>query len=135
MPVLCFTANNGFVDFDNADQFAELFICEASANPVAHAPSGFVGASPDHAMDLQGADTFLAGEHQVDDPKPLAERIFGVLKDGPDQHRKTVGRAFLGARVALPIENARAMLAHFWIAATWALDAFGRARQQSELFP
>ena len=90
MPVLGFAADERLIDFNNAHQLLKAFVSHPSADTVAHAPRGFVGAGPDHAMDLKGADTLLAGQDHVDDAEPDPERVFGVLEDGPGDHRKAV---------------------------------------------
>jgi hypothetical protein len=123
MTVICLPADKRLIDLDNAHELAEFLVHERGANAVAHAPSGPVGAGPDHPMDLQGANPLLAGEHQMDHAEPLAERVLRVLKDRADQYRKTVGRALHRTGVALPIEGARSMLADFGIATARAHNA------------
>jgi hypothetical protein len=91
-----------------------------------------VGAEAHHALNLEGADTLLVGQHQMRDPEPLTKRLVCVLKDGASDVREAVerlGRAF----VALPLEPAR-HLGDLSIAAARAFNASGpTARDQISL--
>jgi hypothetical protein len=122
MPILGFAANEGLVNFDDAQQFAEVLVCQPSANAVAHVPRGAVRAKTHHAMDLKRTDALLTGEHQVNNPKPLAQGFVRVLKDRPDQHRKSV--AGCEAITALPMEWL-CMLMDIVVTATWASNSIG----------
>src|SRR5438046_3122551 len=99
--ILGLAADPCFVHFDDANQFAELFIAQCSSDLVAHQPSGFVGAETHIAHDLQRADALLAGQHQVNDAEPLAQRLVGVLEDRPDENREPI--ALWQAILALPV--------------------------------
>ena len=58
-----------------------------------------------YALNLEGANALLAGEHQMNDPEPVPQRLVRVLEDRPgdDGEAIAVRRAFL----ALPVERAR----------------------------
>ena len=85
VPVLGLAADEGLVNLDDAHELAEILVGEAGADAMAHVPSGVVRAEAHHAMNLKGADALLAGQHQVDDAEPLAQRLIGVLEDRADQ--------------------------------------------------
>jgi hypothetical protein len=120
MPVCVFAANPRFVNFDNAAQLHFRFN-ECGADFMAHGMCGPVRAEAHHALDLQGANPLLAGQHQMSDAEPLAERLVRVLKDGPGDVGEAV--AFFGAGIALPLEGHRADRENFDVAATRAGNA------------
>lgn len=122
VPVLGLAPDIGFVALDDAHKLLELLIGHASPDTVAHAPRGLVGAEAEQPVDLQRAHALLAGEHQVDDLKPLAQRLVGVLEDGPDRDREAVA-AGIGAGVADPMEVLGPMFHDLGIAAARAADA------------
>jgi hypothetical protein len=93
MPVGIFAAHVGFVDFDDAHQLPELRIVHRSSQAMAHIESGLVRTGTDHPMDLQGADSFLASDHQEQHPEPSSERIFGVLKNSSSDEREAISVA------------------------------------------
>jgi hypothetical protein len=66
------------------------------ADTVPKEPSGFHAASK-HALDLVGADPFLAGAHEMDDLQPQMQRQMRGLKNGP--HSDSEGLAALVALV------------------------------------
>ena len=108
VPILRLAADEGFVNFHNAHQLIEIFVRHAATDAMAHAPRGLVRAETEQAEYLQGADSLLACQHQVDNLKPLAQRLVRILEDRPDRHAKAVaGR--IGAGVADPIELAGAV--------------------------
>ena len=65
---------------------------QSRADFVAHGMGGAVAPETHHALDLERADTFLAGQHQVDDPKPLSERLIRILEDRSGNVREAIGR-------------------------------------------
>jgi hypothetical protein len=101
MLVAGLSADIGFVHLDDANEFLELFVLHRSADAMAHVPSRLVRAKAHIAMDLPGADAFLAGRHEVDDAKPLPQIDVRVLENRADKVRKTV-RATLPTVRALP---------------------------------
>lgn len=122
MPVLVVSADIGFVHFDHAHELAEILLCEPSADPVAHVVSGLVTAEPHDAHDLEGADPLLAGQHEVNNAKPVPERLVGVFEDGPGDDREAVA-AIRGAGIALPLECHSGDFVDHVGAATGAFDA------------
>lgn len=107
MPVCVFAADPRFVNFDDAAKLG-FRLNERGADFVAHGMRGPVGAEAHYALHLQRADSLLAGQHQVDDAKPLAQRLVGVLKDGASDMREAVARrAARSARGALPVISRR----------------------------
>lgn len=93
VPVLGLAANESLIDFDDTHQLVELLIGQASPDPVAHMPRGTVRAETHHAMDLKGADAFLASEHQMDNAEPLPQGLIRVLEDRTGNVGKAVGDA------------------------------------------
>ena len=120
--VLRFAADKCFIAFHHANQLTEIRTGQGNANLVAHFERGIVRAETHVAHDLQGANTFLAGQHQVHDAEPVAQRFVRVLKDRTDQHRETI--AVLVAGVAHPMPVTRAMFGHFTGSATRATHTY-----------
>lgn len=116
-----FSANPCFVDFDDAPELMFGFD-HRGTDFVAHIQRGFVRAETHDALHLQGADAFLAGGHHVHDAKPLAQRLVGVLEDGPGDVGEAIA-AVWRAFVALPLEVHRRNLKDLSIRAARAPDA------------
>src|SRR5271165_2071644 len=95
---------HGGVHLYDANQLAELGISQATANAHAEVVCGAVGAEAQHALDLQGRDAFLAGQHHMDDTEPAAQPDVAVGEDGI--HRDGEAIAARRALVALPVEGA-----------------------------
>jgi len=112
MVVLGFAADERLIRFDNTNEFAEIFIRQAYPDAVAHGPRRAVAARADRAVNLDSGNSFLAGEHEVNDAEPLAEGIFCVFEYRPDQHREAIGGPFFRTLIALPIERHGAVFAH-----------------------
>lgn len=53
-------------------------------------------------MDLQGANTLLANQHQIDDLEPNPQRHIGILEDRPNQDGEPI--ALVRAVPAKPME-------------------------------
>jgi len=122
MLVLVLAADPSLIDLDDAAKLG-FRLDERGADFVAHGQGGFVGAEAEHPLDLQGAHPLLAGQHQVNDPEPVTERLIRILEDGPRDH----GEAIAGARsafVALPFERHGADREHLLVPAAGAPDAF-----------
>jgi len=124
VPVLCEPTDESFVKFNNT---AELFYIfdQGDADLVAHHPCGFVGTKTHVAENLQCTHALFAGEHEMDDLEPIAERLVGVLKNSPDQDRKPI--AVRGALRALPMPLAGSEIIDLRIAASRTMDAIGPA--------
>jgi len=84
MPVSVFPADPCFIGFNNALKLIDAAAHRAT-EPMTHEPAcSIVGAGifAEHGtMNLESADPFLAGQHQVRNAKPNIERNLGVLKD------------------------------------------------------
>ncbi len=101
MLVFEFAADIGFVHFDDAHQLSELRIVHRSAQAMAHIEGCAIRTRADHPMDLECANSLLASEHQVENVKPHAQRVFRVLENCLDRQREPI----------------RVTLAAFWIGA------------------
>jgi hypothetical protein len=124
VPVAVFvlTANPGVVNLDNA---AKLLLRgdQRRANFVAHGMGRLVATEAHHALDLEGAHSLLAGEHEMGNPEPVAKRLLRVLKNRARQGRETV--ALWCALAALPMERLVARrIVEVRIATAGAVDAF-----------
>ena len=101
MSVFGFAADESFVHLDNAAKFFRFFD-QRDANAVRHIPSSFERTETHVTPELAGAHPLFAGQDQVDDLEPVAERLIRVLKNRARNMRETV--AGLGrALVALPM--------------------------------
>src|SRR5580700_7032606 len=120
MPVLRLAAYESFVHFHNAHELAEVIVREASADTVAHVPSGAVGAEAHHAMNLKGADPFLTDQHQVNDSEPLPQWLIRVLEDRPGDMREAVVGSRWRTCVAEPVPFHRTVRLNIGIAAARA---------------
>jgi hypothetical protein len=118
MPVLCFAADESFINFDNASEFFKIPVSECRADAVTHVPSSFVRAEAHEAVNLKGAHALLAGQHQVDHAEPVAKRFIRVLKDRPGDVGKAI--ALGGAFLALPMPFAGRQVVDGFIATTRA---------------
>lgn len=120
-------ADESLINLDNAHQLVKFLIDQTSADAMAHMPSGAVRAETHHPVDLEGAHSLLARQHQVNDAKPLPERLIGVLENRPGNVREAVIRCGRRASVTQPVPFHRAMGLHVHIAATGAGNALGPA--------
>jgi hypothetical protein len=102
--VFGFAPNKGFIHFHIADELLELDIAQGSTNLVAHQQGGIVGTEAHVTHDLQRANAFLAGEHQVHHTEPVAQGFVGVLEDRTDQHGEAVADVIRRAFVAIPMK-------------------------------
>ena len=127
MSVLGEAINEGFINLDDAHEFLEIFVGEARPHAMAHVPSGPVGTETHHAVNLKCADPFLACQHQVDDPKPLAERLVRVLEDRAADVRETVIGCRRGTSITKPVPFHCAVRLDVGIATTRADDKLGPA--------
>jgi hypothetical protein len=125
MPVLGEAADESLVNLDNTAEFLRVFD-QSGPDLVAHFPSGLVGAEPHIPLNLERAHALLAGQHQMDDAKPLSEGFIRVLEDrsGDDGEPIASGAAW-SAFGALPMPFAGRQIIDSRITATRAADAFG----------
>jgi hypothetical protein len=100
MPVLSQAANESFIDFDNSAELTNV-LHESGSDLVAHEPSCFIGTEAHVTMDLARANSLLAGQHKMDDTKPIAERFIRVFENRSCNMREAI--AFRRASVALPM--------------------------------
>lgn len=118
----------GFVHFHDSHEFAEIRIAHRGAQAHAHIPGRLIRAATDQPMDLRGADAFLAGQHQVQNLEPCAQRLFGFLENGPSLEREAIGRARLWpALQALPVPRTRLALVNRLVVTARAAHASGPA--------
>src|SRR5579885_113843 len=103
MLVRGFTANVGFVHFDDAHELTEFLGLQGRALAMANGPSGLVRAESHEAVNLPRTHSLLAGQHQVNDLEPVTQINFRVLENRADKTRKTI-RATLAAIRAFPFE-------------------------------
>ncbi len=123
VPVAVFVlpADPGLINLDNAAKL-HFRLDEGRANLVTHKMCRIVAAEAHHALDLEGAHALLAGEHEMGDPEPVAERLLGVLKNRSGEAREPI--ALRGAVPALPVEGLIAgCVVQVGIAATRTGDA------------
>jgi hypothetical protein len=102
MAVLFLAADIGFVNFDDAHEFAKIRIGQPGANAMAHIVCGRVGTKTKYPMYLQCGNAFLTGQHQIDDFEPGPHRDIGVFEDCSNQDRETIAER--GTLAALPVE-------------------------------
>ena len=93
-------ADVGLVNLDNPTKLS-LRLDKSSPDTVRHEPSGFERTEAHVAPQLPRADAFLAGQHQMRDFEPIAERLVRVLEDRPDENGEPI--AVRGALLALPM--------------------------------
>lgn len=120
MFVLVFSSDEAFVNLDNAAKLFDVFD-QSGSDFVAHEPGGLVATEAHVTHDLQGAHTFLAGKHEVGDLEPVAERLVGVLENGPGKVAEPI--AVFCAFFALPMPFTRRQVVDSRVAATRAADA------------
>ena len=119
MPVLGFATDKSFVNFNDAAKFG-LGLNESRADFVAHGMRRAVAAEAHDALNLKGANSLLAGQHQVHDAEPFAKRLVRVLKNGARDMREAITVHL--ASFALPV-TARCQRVDLGIAATRAMNA------------
>jgi len=122
MAVLVLTTDQGLIDLGDAHQFAELGISQPCPDATRHVERRLIAAEAHDPLNLQAADAFLAGEHQVNDLEPLPQTDVGILKNRIDQHGKPVA-ARLGAVGTLPVKRARADGRNLLVATSRASNA------------
>ena len=124
-------ADEGFINFDNPHQLPKLGVFHSGAEPHAHVPSSLILASSKHPVNLQGTDTFLGSEHQMENLEPHAERLFGFLENRPSFEREAIRRAIvLTALLTLPVPRMRFTRVYMIVAAARTFDASGPAPRE-----
>jgi hypothetical protein len=125
MAVVSLAADERLVDLDNAAKLGFRFD-QGGADFVAHEPSSFDRTETHVAAKLASAHALFAGEDQVRNLEPVAERFVGVLENCPCDAGEAVaiGRTF----TALPMEAfIRGRIVEVRIAAARAFNAIGPA--------
>jgi hypothetical protein len=103
MFILLFSADIGFVNFDDAHKLAKIWIIHRSAQAMAHIPSRAVVAASYLALDLKCADSLFGVEHLPEHFKPSLQRIVCVLEDSSRDYRESISVALAARFVrALP---------------------------------
>jgi len=125
VPVLGLSANESFVHFDNAHEFAEVLVNQSSSDAVAHMPSGAIGTEAKHPVNLQRTNPLLTGEHQMDDAEPVPQGLVRILEDRPGDVREAV--AIIGAFFTLPMPFTGRQIVNSLVAAARADHAIGPA--------
>src|SRR5208282_2506827 len=106
VPILRQSADESFVNLNDAAKLLNI-LDQGDADFVAHHPCGFVRAEAHEAHDLKGAHALLAGQHQMNDAIPVAERLVGVLENRSGKMREAIaGRATWRALGTLPVPRA-----------------------------
>lgn len=75
------SADVGFVHFNLTHQLRKIPILHRGTDALRHLPSSPIIAALYLAVNLERANSFFTSGHQVDDPKPRAERIIRILED------------------------------------------------------
>lgn len=123
MPVRVFAANISFIKFDNAAKFFQR-LHQCATDFVAHAMRGLVATETHLPLNLQRTNSLFAGQHQVHNFEPLAERLVGILENRARDNGKAIARvAAWSALRALPVPLAGLQVIDFGIAATRAVNA------------
>jgi len=125
MTVLVFASNERFVHLNDAAQLINV-LHKRRADFVAHSPRGFVGAKSHVTHDLQCAHALFAGEHEVSNLEPVAERLVCVLKNRARNMRETIA-AFGRALITLPRPRPIRQFVGLLSAAARAANAIGPA--------
>jgi hypothetical protein len=84
---------------------------ESNADYVTHAPRGFVGTKTHIPHDLQCAHSLLAGQHQMGNFEPVAERIIRALKNRASDMGKTIAGVW---RTLIALPRPRGRLESLW---------------------
>src|SRR6266508_2952896 len=124
MAIFVLSADVSFVNLDNTHELAEIRVGEASADTMAHIPSRPIRTETHHAMDLQSRNTFLAGQHKIDDFEPRLEPDVRVFENRSDQHREPIA-ALGNAFGALPMEGPSRDRVDVLVTTARANDALG----------
>ena len=124
MPIGVFPAHVGFVDFDDAHQLPELRIVHRGAQAMAHIEGSAIRARSDHPLNLKCADSLLAGQHQVENVKPHAERVFCILENSFDGQREPIGVTLTAFWIrAFPVPRFSNRVDVILFAASWTNSA------------
>jgi hypothetical protein len=102
MPVPVLSADVGFINFDNANQFTEIWIGEPGTNTMAHVMGSSIRTETEHSLHLQCSYAFLASQHEIDDFEPRSERNIRVFENRADQDGKAI--SFRRTSWAFPFE-------------------------------
>jgi hypothetical protein len=98
MPVARVAPDNCFVHFDDPGELLHV-LDHCGSDLVAHNPSRLVRAEAHITVDLEGAHSLLADQHQMGDSEPIFQRLIRIFKNCPGKIREAV--ASIAARSAL----------------------------------
>ena len=125
------TADESFVAFNHAAGAAhrrKAASAHGFANAVAHKPSRLV-ANAERSVELVGADTFLAGVHQVECHDPLVQRDMAALHDRADGDGEVLAAFTFSAQAGPACFLDRVgVIDYAAIRANWALPTNGCPR-------
>ena len=82
VPITVLAADVGLIHFHDSHQLPKCRVFHSGPQAHAHIPSGVIRAGSEHPMELQSADAFLAGQHQIQNLEPHEQGLFRLLKDG-----------------------------------------------------
>ena len=124
MPVLGLSADEGFVNFKDPGELFKIAISERGADAMAHMPRGLIGTEANEAIDLQSAHSLLARQHQVNNAKPILQRLVRIFEDRTGDMREAIA-CLRRASVALPMPRVAFAFARIFSTTTRAADAIG----------
>jgi hypothetical protein len=120
MPIFGQAADESFIDLDNAAELINV-LHQGDADLVTHGPRRSIRAEAHIALDLQRAHAFLAGQHEMNNTIPFAERLICVFEYRSSDMGKAI--AVWRALFALPMPFAGRKIVNGGIATTRATDA------------
>src|SRR5262249_10874992 len=120
MLVAVLAADPRLVNLDNAAEL-RFWLNERGTYPVRHVPSGFQGAKSHIAPQLSCAPSFLAGQDQMSNLEPVAQRLVRVFENRASDNAETITSR--RALLALPVEWPRAQRIDLIIPATRTANA------------
>jgi len=134
MTILVFSANVSFIHFNNAHESLKFGIMHSSSKPMAHVPSGGIGAS-NLPLNLECTNSLFAVKHLPENLKPCFQRHIGILKDRTNGNREAVRRARIRSTCfARPMERPRRKRIDLRITAPRACSASWPAPLHKEFF-
>lgn len=129
-PAQHFSANVGFVHLDSTFQHWTLCLFHGCSNPVAEIPRRFVRTfvqSPDRALELQGAHTFLGLTEQENGEKPLLQGQMRIVED------RASGDAELIVAILAVKQLLRCREFNYWTVAAETVNVIRPAKAHKQL--
>jgi hypothetical protein len=121
VPVPGFATDEGLINLHNPNQLLKAFVRQSGANPMAHMPSGPVGAEAHNALDLKCGNTLFAGHHHMNDAEPFAQGLISVLEECPCNVGEAISTALAAIRT-FPLKRHRRESVNPNGTATWAVN-------------